>query len=198
MHWIVLAIVAFIGLYTAVNLFLRKDDAARHPYEESRIRGGHELREVGWRPFPNAYGMAADPEKIARLPLESDELPMQEVPFELLDRQDERVREWSDRLPPLEQGEQLRQLQAHEVVPSGRPYIARLTWEAPENFRAPQLVVLRQQQQILIVPRPPERFASDLSEQTIFIIPPEFIEPGEYEVFLSTEDRVNRWTFRAE
>lgn len=198
MRWIVFAIVGFIGVYTVINIFHRKEDAVRHPYEESRIRGGHELREVGWIPFPNAYGMAAGPEQIARLPIDEEELFLKQMPFEVMNRDDPRVRDWTGRLPPLEQGEQLHRLEARETVPAGEPYIARLIWDKPEDFRPPQLVVFRQEGKILIVPRPPERFAAAAADQTLFIIPPEFIDRGHYEVFLSTEGRVNRWTFRAE
>jgi hypothetical protein len=193
MHWVILAIALFVGLYTFVNISHRKEDGARLPYEESRVRGGHELREVGWRPFPNAYGLPGDGSDAFTAPY-----PIEAAPFEILERQDERVSGWTDRLPPLEQGEQLDRLAAPAVVPAGQPYLAHLFWDAPEDFRPPQLVVFRQENRILIVPRPPERFARGSTEQTVFIIPPEFIEAGEYEVFLSTEGRVNRWTFRAE
>jgi hypothetical protein len=132
------------------------------------------------------------------LPIEGDELDLTEIPFEVLDRGDRRVREWADRLPPLEQGEQLLRVEARPTVASGSPYIARLFWDAPEGFRPPQLVVFRRTNQVLIVPRAPERFAIGSPEQTLFIIPPEFVESGENQIFLSTQGRVNRWTFRAE
>lgn len=198
MRWIVLAIVGFVAAYTVVNLYLRKENAVHHPYEESRIRGGHELREVGWEPFPNAYGMSGGADALSRLPLDEGQLALTEIPFEVMDRQDPRVREWASRLPPLEQGEQLLRLEARATVPAGAPYAARLTWEAPDDFQPPQFVIFRQGNQILIVPRAPERFPIGSTEQSLFIIPPESVEPGEYEVFLSTEGRVNHWTFRAE
>lgn len=198
MRWIVLAIIGFIALYTVVNIFLRKENAVRHPYEESRIRGGYELREVGWIPFPNAYGMPAGAEEIARLPIEGDALDLRAIPFAAMDRSDPRVREWADRLPPLEQGEQLRRIEARAHIAAGSPYIARIFWDAPEGFRPPQLVVFRRTNQVLIVPRAPERFDRGTPDQTLFIIPPEFVESGLNEVFLSTEGRVNRWTFQAE
>lgn len=199
MRWTVLAIVLFIALYTLVSLFLRKEDAAHLPYEESQVRGGHELREVGWQPFPNAYGIAGEDADLSRLPMDEEQLPATEsVPVEVLDRQDERVRAWADRLPPLEQGEQLQRVEAPVVVPPDAPYIARLHWDAPDDFLSPQLVVFRQGHQILIVPRPPARHSPEPVEETVFIVPPDFVEKGDYEVFLSTEGRVNRWTFRAE
>lgn len=194
MHWVVLAIALFIGIYTVVNISLRKEETARQPYQESRVRGGHELRAVGWQPFSNAYGLPGD-----RHDPQSQPYELEAAAFQVLERNDERVGDWADLLPPLEQGEQLARLEAPARVPPDQPYIARLFWDAPEDFRAPQLLVFRKQNRILIVPRPPERFSVGQDrEQTVFIIPPEFVEPGDYEVLLSTEGRVNRWTFRAE
>lgn len=193
MRWVVLAVAGFIGLYTFISLNFRKEDAAHLPYEESQMRGGQALREAGWEPFPNAYWLPSDPENLPQLPLELEDLP-----FEVMDRQDERVREWSHLLPPLEQGEQLRKLEAPANVPSGAPYVARLHWDAPEDFLSPQLLVLRREKTLLLVPRAPGRFSGRRSERTVFIVPPEFLERGDYEVLLSTEGRVNRWTFRAE
>lgn len=193
MRWVVVAIVGFIGLYTFISFHFRKEDAAHLPYEAAQHRGGHALREAGWQPFPNAYGLPGDAEMPTRLPYE-----FEEIPFEVMDRDDERVRSWSDRLPPLEQGEQLARLEATANVPGDAPYAARLFWEAPEDFRPPQLVAFRRGRAILVVPRAPERFGRGTREQTLFIIPPEFLERGSYEVFLSTEGRVNRWTFMVE
>lgn len=198
MRWILVAIIGFIGIYTTANLFLRKEDPAHQPYAESQIRGGFELREVGWDPFPNAYGMVADSEALSKLPVKFEQLSLRPISFEVLDRQDERVSAWSGRIPPLGQGEQLSLVEASAIVKPGHPYVARLTWEAPEDFQSPQLVVFRQQNRILIVPRPPGRIDTGSSTQTLFIIPPESIEPGTYEVFLSTEGVVNQWIFEAE
>lgn len=193
MHWVVIAIIGFIALYTFVSLQFRKEAAPSLPYEQAQLRGGHALREVGWQPFPNAYWLPGDGDIPDRAPYE-----LEEVQFELLPRKDPRLAGWSDHLPPLEQGEQVARLLTTQRVPAGAPYIARIFWKAPKDFRPPQLVAFRQGRSILIVPRAPERFARGSPDQTIFVIPPEFLEGGDYEVFLSTEGFVNRWTFEAE
>lgn len=199
MRWTVLAIAIFVVLYTLVSFFFRKENAAHLPYEEAQIRGGRALQEAGWEPFPNAYGIAGDSPQLSRLPSDPENtLPSGKVPFEVIDRRDERVAAWTEHLPPLEQGEQVRRVEAPPRIQQGQPYLARIFWEAPHDFRSPQLVVFRRDNRILVVPRAPERFAGGSPESTVLIIPPEAIEPGQYEVFLSTKGRVNRWTFRAE
>jgi hypothetical protein len=192
MRWVIVAIVGFIALYSFVTFNFRKENAPSNPYEAAQLRGGHALRDVGWRPFPNAYWLPGTESVDPRL-----QGLLEETPFEVLSRDDPRVRTWSGQLPALEQGEQLARIDAPQVLAAGSPYIARLYWDAPENFRPTQLIAFRRERSILIVPRPPERFAGGTPEQTIFIIPHEFIETGAYDVFLSTEGVVNHWTFEA-
>lgn len=193
-RWVVISILGFIALNTYVGIKFRKEDGAHHPYEEAQVRSAHELRDSGWTPFPNAYWLPGDSEEQQRAP----NLTYQNISVENILRNDPRVSDWSDKLPPLEQGEQVAKLEAPEVVPAGSPYIARLTWEVPENFQAPQLMTFRRGRTLLIIPRAPERGSSKAIDRTLFVVPPDFIEKGEYEVLLSTEGLVNRWTFKAE
>jgi|GEM_PF-5799070 len=190
MHWVVLAIVGFVALYTFVSVQFRREAAPTLPYEYAQVRGAHALREVGWEPFPNAYGQPAESDEIARAPY-----PLQEIAVERISRREPGVAAWADHLPPLEQGEQIARLLAPETIAPGAPYIARILWDEPEEFRPPQLLVFRQDNRVLIVPRPPDFFPRGSTGQTVFIIPPEFLTIGNYEIFLSTEGYVNRWTF---
>src|SRR5690606_11840567 len=95
-RWVVVSIVAFIAIYTYIGIEFRKKEAPHLPYEEARIRGGHELREAGWIPFPNAYWLPGDTPEIAKA-----NLPLEPVPFEKISRDDPRVADWTPRLPPL-------------------------------------------------------------------------------------------------
>jgi hypothetical protein len=193
MGWIVAAIAGFIGLYTYVSVQYRKEADPHLPYEASQHRGGHALREVGWVPFPNAYWLPGGGENERTHPGARDE-----ISFEKLPRDHPSVREWSDRLPPLEQGEQIARIVGPTLVTGNEPYLVSIFWDAPEDFRPPQLIAFRRGRNILIVPRPPARFGGGSADHTLFIIPPEFLERGDYEILLSTEGLVNRWTFRAE
>ncbi len=192
-RWVVISIVGFIAIYTYIGIAFRKETAPHLPYEQAQIRGGHELRDAGWIPFPNAYWLPGDTQEVARA-----DLPLEPVPFEKISRDDPRFAAWTPLLPPLEQGEQLARVESPVSVPDDSPYLARLFWDPPESFVSPQLIAFRRDRSILIVPRPPERANPGPAEQTVFVIPPDLLEPGEYEVLLSTEGSVNRWTFLAE
>src|SRR5690625_5246980 len=146
MYRVVIAILLFISLYTFVSIRFRKEEAAHLPYESMRERSGEALQRVGWRPFPNAYGIAADAPEFRAI---AGKLPTEEKPseifFEKLDRQNPKVSEWSAEIPSFEQGEQLQRIEAPESVSAGDPYFARLFWEAPEKFRMPQLIVFQRE-----------------------------------------------------
>lgn len=199
MRWVVLAILAFVIGYSIITIRFRKEGEAHLPYESMHLRSGHELQQVGWQPFPNAYGIPADAPELNHLPAEAQAtMEIREIAFEKLSPEDPRIADWSGEIPSLAQGEQLLKIEAPEKVEAGDPYIARIFWEMPDDFRSPQLIVFHKANQILIVPRAPERILKGSRTQTLFIIPPDQLEPGTYEIFLSTEDRVNRWTFRAD
>ncbi len=198
MRWVVLVIVVFIAFYSVIRVVYQKEEDPHEPFHEAQIRGGHELREAGWEPLPNAYGLPGSATDMADSTGHASGSRQTAIDFEQIDRSDPRVAEWTDLLPPLEQGEQLQRIDAPLSVAVAKPYTARLVWDAPDDFRSPQLLIFRRDRQILIVPRAPERFVPDEAGSTVLIIPPETLSAGEYEVFLSTESLVNRWTFRAE
>ncbi len=190
MKWIILTIVLYVTLHTWIMQTHRKEEAPNLPYEESRERGGHALREAGWQPFPNAFAM----EPSARRPAGSlDPVAVEAVAFD-----DPSVAEWSPLIPDLSQGEEARRIEGFASISGDRPYAARIVWEKPDPFRAPQMLFFRRDNTVLIVPRAPARGRDRSVDETWILIPPEFLEPGTHEILLVTASQLNRWTFTVE
>ena len=190
MKWIVLIIILFVSLHTWTMMNHRKEEDPNLPYEESRERGGHALREVGWQPFPNAFAM--DPSDRRPVPT-LDPVEVESVPFD-----DPSVAQWSALIPDLSQGEEARRIEGSATIAGGQPYAARIVWEKPDPWRAPQMLFFRRDNTVLIVPRAPARGRDRSVDETWIVIPPEFLENGTYEILLVTASQLNRWTFTVE
>lgn len=189
MKWVALAIAGFIGIYTAVMIGYRKEETPHEPYDQARYRSGEDLREAGWIPFPNAYALAADSAEVRRAPF-----ALTPVSIDRIAPDEPQARKWSHLIPKVQQGEEVRGIEAPLNVTSGDPYIARIHWSAPPEFQGPQLVFFRRDNEILVFSRVPPRQA-DGSEQSAFLIPPEFLSPGEYRIWLAATDELSLWTF---
>jgi hypothetical protein len=73
MKWIVLAIVAFIGLYTYVNLHFRKLGPAYQPYRDSQQRAS--LAQAGYQRVTLRADLPADPKPLTPLAAVSPAAP---------------------------------------------------------------------------------------------------------------------------
>lgn len=189
MKWTILAIVLFIAVYTAVMIGYRKEQAPHEPYSEAHYRAGYALRDVGWIPFPNAYALAPDAPELQRAPYDLEPLPTGQF-----DPAAPEAPDWSPLVPEVQQGERPRAVEGPASITGGQPYLGRIHWETPSGFQAPQLVFFRRGREILVFSRVPPR-QSDSVDQTAFLIPPEFLETGEYQVWLATTDEMSVWTF---
>lgn len=189
MKWVVAAIAGFVVVYTWVTIVYRKDAPPHEPYDAARYRSGYDLREAGWQPFLNAYALAPESPEVRGAPY-----PLAPLPVERIATDAGPVAEWSRMIPDVQQGERAAEIEGPSSISRGQPFIARVHWDPPADFQEPQLVFFRRGREILLFSRVPPR-RRDPVPQTAFVIPPEFLEQGEYHVWLATTGELTHWTF---
>lgn len=186
-----LAIIVFIVAYTMIMVFFRKETPMFYPYEEAQAEVlGHLLSSEDWEPLPEAYVVGDFRALREEAGLSSQTLasfdPEETIGLEIGEHS----------TTPLV----LESIDAPSTLSAGDPYLAEVHWQDKEDRAYPRtLSFYKRGGEILIFP-PHGRIkpVEDAEPLTRFLIPPEQLAPGDYTVYLYTEEGLRGWAFSVE